>query len=65
MLIEINGSYPQFKVRMLMNIYVAETEKLFDNYYCVASNHSLKLRSKGDKNKVDVKVINKCVIFIK
>lgn len=50
---------------MLMNIYVAETEKLFDNYYCVASNHSLKLRSKGDKNKVDVKVINKCVIFIK
>lgn len=40
---------------------IAETKKLFDNYYCVASNH----RSKGDKNKVDVKVINKCVIFIK
>lgn len=26
---------------------------------------SLKLRCKGDENKVDVKVINKCVIFIK
>lgn len=26
---------------------------------------SLKLRCKGDKNEVDVKVVNKCVIFIK
>lgn len=26
---------------------------------------SLKLRCKGDKNEVGVKVVNKCVIFIK
>lgn len=26
---------------------------------------SLKLRCNGDKNEVDVKVVNKCVIFIK
>lgn len=52
------------EVRMPKNKAETETDYLITSTVLQVII-SLKLRCKGDENKVNVKVINKCVIFLK